>query len=80
VSEAKGTMSEDHVCFDCRRQIRSYEPHIHCGLDEAMSALGTGAKPLGLDGILLLAFCVRCTEPGGPFEADMHEITPRSAS
>jgi hypothetical protein len=76
MSAAIGTAGESHVCFGCQQQIRSGQPHIHAGLDAACDSLGLGAAPLGLDDLLSFAWCRNCTQDGGPFEIDAHEVKP----
>lgn len=53
----------DRTCFGCQKQILSFEPHIHVGMDEFASREGIAA--LGMDDLLTFAMCEACTQETG---------------
>jgi hypothetical protein len=65
-----------HKCFGCGKELRDYDAHIHVPLEQWGAE--HGAKPLGLDGelgdLLTFAFCEDCTEGGGNYELESHEL------
>lgn len=60
-----------HKCFGCGKQIADHEPHIHVDMDEWAALAGAG-EPLGLG--LEIACCEDCTQVGGQWKLESHEI------